>query len=202
MNSPGVHRLYWFLGWTYELTNVITILVCFGLTIHFLVLTVSRVHGTSMLPAYRDNQLLLVDRLSYRFSPVKRGDAVVFFFPTSTDRVFVKRVVGLPGEKVFLRQSDVWINDQPLLIKYRQDDIGVHTDQEYSLGADEYYVLGDAHDLSLDSRIWGGLPRRYIFGKVITLPDRIDVAGLIERAVREAPPTFERFFARFRKTAP
>jgi len=115
--------------------------------------------------------------------PIRRGDIVVFKYPEEPDRDFIKRVVGLPGETVELRNKKVYINGQPL-----EEDRYVHfltpPSNDYqevtsmdvrerfgpvTVPADRYFVMGDNRDNSQDSRYWGFLPRDYVKGKALLI---------------------------------
>ncbi len=127
----------------------------------------------SMLPTLQINDRLIVDKLSYRFNNPQRGDIVVFS-PTATlekqnfHDAFIKRVIGLPGEKVQVKGGRVYINDQPL----RENYIGKEEVPQYEWGPqvvppDSYLVLGDNRNNSYDSHYWGYVPRDKIIGRAV-----------------------------------
>ena len=115
---------------------------------------------------------------------IRRGDIVVFKYPDDPDRDFIKRVIGLPGETIEVREKKVFINDKPLTEWYThflqpaaapsefhevtsidlRERYGPHT-----VPANEYFVMGDNRDNSQDSRYWGTLPRDYIKGKALVI---------------------------------
>ena len=123
----------------------------------------------SMLPTIQLQDRLVVDKISYRFSEVKRGDVVVFHPPSSVDQSgtdWVKRVIGLPGDKVEIRDGKVFINDKELTEPYELQK------PNYSYGPivvaeGSYFVLGDNRNDSLDSHYWGVLQKQNIVGKVL-----------------------------------
>jgi len=121
------------------------------------------VRGSSMEPTLHNGQYLVVSKLSYRFSEPQRGDIVVFVSPNGAGEDYIKRIVGLPGERVEIREGAVWINgyrlDEPYL------NSGIPYTGAWSLGPDEYFVLGDNRANSSDSHAWGPLPRKNIIGK-------------------------------------
>jgi signal peptidase I len=123
----------------------------------------------SMLPTLQINDRLIVDKLSYHFHNPERGDIVVFS-PTDTLKqqnfkdAFIKRVIGLPGDKVEVKGGRVYVNDQPLREKYIEDE------PQYQWGPvvvppDSYLVLGDNRNNSYDSHYWGFVPRDRIIGR-------------------------------------
>lgn len=122
-----------------------------------------QVRGSSMVPALEDGEYLLVGKLSYWFRPPERGDIVVFQPPTNPQEDYIKRIIGLPGETVEIKEGMVWINGIPLEEPYIAHP--VQYGGMWSLGADEYFVLGDNRANSSDSHMWGVLPRRNIVGK-------------------------------------
>jgi len=125
----------------------------------------------SMLPTLQINDYLIIDKLSYKFHKPKRGNVVVFA-PTDalkkqdfTD-AFIKRVIGLPGDNVEVREGLVYINNQPLMEKYIEEK------PEYNYGpvtvpANQYLVLGDNRNSSYDSHNWGFVPRDKIIGRAV-----------------------------------
>jgi signal peptidase I len=124
-----------------------------------------RIEGYSMEPTLHQDQFLIVNKFSYRWlHPPERGDIIVFEYPRAPDRDFIKRVIGLPGEKVEVRQGRVYINDKQLEEPY------IASQPSYSWGPrvvndDEYFVLGDNRNNSSDSHTWGLLPKDNIIGK-------------------------------------
>jgi signal peptidase I len=125
----------------------------------------------SMEPTLQINDRLIIDKLSYDFTAPQRGDMVVFN-PTKTLReqnfhdAFIKRVIGLPGETVEVRNGQVWINGSPLREKY------IEAPPNYQWGpvavpANSYLVLGDNRNNSYDSHYWGFVPRHDIIGKAV-----------------------------------
>lgn len=123
------------------------------------------VEGYSMEPALVNGQRLLVDKVTYRFSSPQRGDIVVFHSPREPGKDLVKRIVGLPGEKVEIRKGQVYINDKLLREDYLRRTGGYSWGPRV-VGPGEYFVLGDNRENSSDSHTWGMLPADRIVGKV------------------------------------
>ncbi len=122
-----------------------------------------QVRGTSMEPTLHNGQYIIVSKLSYRLGDPQRGDIIVFRPPNGAHEDYIKRIIGLPGEKVEIREGAVWING------YRLEEPYITTPTPYTgsweLGPDEYFVLGDNRGGSSDSHSWGPLPRENIVGK-------------------------------------
>ncbi len=150
-----------------------------------------KVEGSSMEPSLHHNQYLLVARFAYfsvdlgpvreflgpvagllpvpdgrvyLFQRPQRGDIVVFRFPNDPSRDFIKRVIGLPGETVEVRNGQVYINGQPLDEPYLRERPS-YTFQPVTVPPGHYFVLGDNRNNSSDSHIWGVVPESNIIGK-------------------------------------
>ena len=123
-----------------------------------------RIEGISMEPNLHDGQYLIVNKLVYYLHPPQRGDIVVFHYPRNPRRDFIKRVIGLPGEKVEIRGEHIFINDKELGEPYAVHK-GNYAWGPQVMGPDEYFVLGDNRNSSSDSHNWGPVPRDDIIGK-------------------------------------
>jgi len=131
------------------------------------------VEGTSMLPQLHDGERLLVNKLVYyriqsvSWGHIERGDIVVFWFPNDPDKSYVKRVIGLPGETVELKNGRVIVNGTELNEDYLDKEYTQSMPPPMTKKVDEhhYFVMGDNRDNSSDSRYWGLVPEKYIYGK-------------------------------------
>ncbi len=125
------------------------------------------VSGDSMDPTFANGQYLIVDELSLRFEPPKRGDVLIFKYPYDQTKDFIKRVIGLPGETVILHNGTVSIKNASGTFSLNEPYISAKTDDEITvtLKPDQYFMMGDNRPESLDSRIWGPLPKNLIIGK-------------------------------------
>ena len=126
------------------------------------------VRGSSMEQNYYQGDYLIVDQLSYRFRNPERGEVVVFYSPESNQRRFIKRIIGLPGETIHLEDGVLYIENGEKRVLDESDYLKEDTPGEFSetLGDNEYFVLGDNREASLDSRSWGTLPGDNIIGRV------------------------------------
>ncbi len=123
-----------------------------------------RIEGYSMEPNFHDGQYLLVSKIDYMLHQPERGDVIIFQAPTNLERDFIKRVIGLPGETIEIREGRVFINGQPLPQNY-QTNAGTYTYGPAKVGEQELFVLGDNRNNSSDSHSWGMLPQKDIIGK-------------------------------------
>lgn len=123
-----------------------------------------RVQMGSMLPTLHENDLIIVNKLNYRFNEPDRGDIVVFHPPNGSNVFYVKRVIGLPGETIEIKNGEILINGIPL----NEDYLNITTPGIYgpvTLNDDEYFVMGDHRNNSLDSREFGPISKKSIVGK-------------------------------------
>ena len=130
------------------------------------------VRGASMEPTYENSEYLVVDEFSYHFRVPQRGEVIVFRFPEDTSKIFIKRIIGLPGEKVEILNNQIHIynKDFPNGFLVKESYIGefnamVTADMAIVLNSDEYFVLGDNRPESSDSRLWGSLKQNLIIGR-------------------------------------
>jgi signal peptidase I len=127
-----------------------------------------KVEGTSMLPELHDQERIFVNKFVYRIDHIERRDIVVFWYPNDPAKSYIKRVIGVPGDTVEIRHGLVYVNggllDEPYL------DTTFVDPRSYSpvfVSPAHYYVLGDHRNQSNDSRLWGLVPEKYIYGKAV-----------------------------------
>jgi signal peptidase I len=127
-----------------------------------------KVEGTSMYPLLSDQERIFINKFVYRFEPIERGDVVVFWYPLDRSKSFIKRVVGLPGETIEIRQGHVYINGEELADQYVPPGyLDGSNSTSHRIPADSYFVMGDHRDSSNDSRVFGSVPRQFIYGKAV-----------------------------------
>lgn len=125
-----------------------------------------QVEGTSMLPVLKNHERIVVNRFVYHVESIQRGDIIVFYYPLDPSESFIKRVVGLPGDWVSIRDGQVFVNGRRLHEPYlRPAYADSATYAPVHVAPNYYYVLGDHRDFSNDSREWGQVARKYIYGK-------------------------------------
>ena len=125
-----------------------------------------RVEGTSMMPRLENHDRLFINKFVYHFEGIDRGDVVVFHYPLDPAKSYIKRVIGLPGDRVQIIRGRVWLNGNPLRepyvpARYRDDDSMAST----VVPPDCYFVMGDHRSISSDSRAFGPVERSLIYGK-------------------------------------
>lgn len=126
------------------------------------IITPIKVNGPSMNNTLYDKDIMLLDEISYRFLSIKRFDIVVVKYG---NELIIKRVIGLPGEKISCSDNKLYINGEILRENY---SIGITSDfSEITISENEYFVLGDNRENSIDSRIIGSIPIKQIKGKAI-----------------------------------
>jgi signal peptidase I len=151
----------------WELLHDLSVAVLFCFFLITFVAQAFRVQGTSMLPLLEDSERIIVNKFVYRFHAIERGDVVVFWYPKDPAVSFIKRVVAVPGDTVELKRGVLYVNgqkveeDKYLLPHYRGEDN--FAPQQVEKGF--YFVLGDHRTSSNDSRSWGEVPEKYIYGK-------------------------------------
>jgi len=156
--------------------NVFTELLKFALVAVIIVVPVRLfiaqpfiVSGASMVPTFENGQYLIVDELTYRFEEPMRGDVIIFKYPKDPTQYFIKRVIGLPNETVRITGGTVSVSKKDgSTIKLEESYVvneGNGGNLTVSLGADEYFVMGDNRPESSDSRLWGVLPKDNIVGR-------------------------------------
>jgi signal peptidase I len=151
------------------------------------------VEGTSMLPQLNDGERLLVNKLVYykiqgvSWGHLERGDIVVFWFPKEPDKSYVKRIIGLPGEMVEVRNGKVFIDGQELNEDYLDIEHNQSLPSFPAKRVEEhyYFVMGDNRDNSSDSRYWGLVPEKYIYGKAFFRYWKPSNMGFLEHGAYE-----------------
>jgi signal peptidase I len=125
----------------------------------------TRVDGFSMEPSLHNGAFVLVNKLSYRLAEPTYGDIIVFYYPRDPEQEFIKRVIGLPGDKVDVLDGKVYINERLLEEPYVAE-IPLYTGS-WNVPQESLLVLGDNRNNSSDSHTWGPLPISYVVGKAI-----------------------------------
>ncbi len=127
------------------------------------------VSGASMEPNFGSGNYLLIDELTYRFRQPERGEVIVFKYPENPSTYYIKRIIGLPGETVTIQKGEVKVasaDGLSIVLTEGYLPIGLMTsgNKNVTLGATEYFMLGDNRNYSFDSRSWGPMDEKYIVG--------------------------------------
>lgn len=122
-----------------------------------------RVDGNSMEPSLHDGDLVVVNRLAYRVGTPSRGDIIVFYFPYDPHKRYIKRLIGLPGDRVSVEAGQLFVNGQALHEPYVAGEAS--RDGQWVVGPSEVFVLGDNRANSSDSSDWGTVPMTEVIGK-------------------------------------
>ena len=129
------------------------------------------VSGDSMFPTFHDGEYLIVDEISYILGKPHRGDVVIFHYPKDPSRYFIKRIVGLPNEKIDIKNGVVTIfnkeNEKGFVLNEPYIDEAFNFTDNYATADNEYFVMGDNRTHSSDSREFGFVPQTNVIGKVI-----------------------------------
>lgn len=155
-----------------EVIKVVVISLAIIIPVRVFVIQPFYVKGASMEPNFYDHEYLIIDEISYRLAEPKRGDIIVFRFPKDVTQYFIKRIVGLPGEQVEIRNGQVYVYnseypDGKVINEnlYLPADTKTYDNRLVQLGSSDYFVLGDNRSYSMDSRSFGPVAFKYIVGR-------------------------------------
>ena len=175
-----VARFFW------ELIKVFLLAMAIIVPIRYFLVQPFFVRGASMEPNFHDGEYLVIDEISYRMREPRRGEVIVFQFPRNPSQYYIKRIVGLPGETVFIDDGHVTIQNEVYIqgvlldeAQYLLDSVRTGGTISLTLGEEEYFVLGDNRSASSDSRSWGVLGREGIVGRAWIRAFPFDSLGLI-----------------------
>lgn len=174
-----------------DIFETLVIALSIFLIVYLFLMQPHQVNGQSMIPNFESGDYVLTDKISYRLGEPQRGDVVVFHAPSSahcpqgTGCDFIKRVVGLPGELVEIKDSQIFVNSKPLGEVYIPDEFQTEAgsftrNKSVSLGDNQYFVAGDNRPHSSDSRVWGPIDKSMIVGKAFFRYWPPETMGVIE----------------------
>jgi len=163
-----------YLAVVWEFLQIIVIAAIIVLPIRYYIFQPFIVKGDSMVPNFHSGDYLIVDQISYRFSNPLRGDVIVFRYPLDGSQKFIKRIIGLPGETIEVKDGKIkitskdknttFILDEKL---YLPDLFSTSGNTKITLKDNEYFVMGDNRQFSYDSRAWGVMPKKNLIGRAI-----------------------------------
>ena len=170
-NNTSKAKEAWSFIW--ETAKLIIISLAIIVPIRYYLVQPFFVKGASMEMNFYDGDYLLIDEITYRFSEPKRGDVIVFRFPDDPSQFYIKRIIGLPGETVEVRNDQVKIYNSDNKTGFALNEYYLSSGQETRgnntevLESGEYFVMGDNRLQSSDSRRWGPLPKKNITGRAL-----------------------------------
>ena len=168
MNSAQLKK---YLGFYMDFLEVTLIIVGVIMISYLFLGQLLEITGESMDPTLLDKEQIVAEKVSLLYSPLKRGDIVIFRHPHQTRRLIVKRIIGLPGERIKITAGKVYINDEVLdeyYVKNLHGTVGgdvIRENVEYKIADDSYVAMGDNREKSTDSREWDGVTRELIIGR-------------------------------------
>ncbi len=159
-----------FFSFVLETIKVVILAAVIVIPIRYFIFQPFFVQGISMEPNFGSGDYLIIDEITYRFRDPQRGEVVVFKYPKNPSQRYIKRIIGLPGEAIEIKEGKIIIIDEAE--SQTLDESGylplgqTSGNIRVSLLENEYFVLGDNRAFSSDSRRWGPLPRENIVGRV------------------------------------
>lgn len=172
-----------------DIVEVVVFSIAIFLFVYLLVLQPHKIKGDSMQPNFPDGEYLITDKLTYRFREPQRGEVIVFEAPGGDGEEFIKRIIGLPNEKVGLKDGKVLINGRLLDESYLAQTLVtggstfLRDGEEVSVPEGHYLVLGDNRPASSDSRTWGFVAKDKITGRAWVVYWPPQSAGFIKKVV-------------------
>jgi signal peptidase I len=160
-----------------DLIETMAISFSIFLVVYLFFLQPHQVNGQSMVPNFQNGEHVLTDKVSYKVREPRRGEIVVFHAPPAahcpegTGCDFIKRIIGIPGDTIEVKENAIWVNGNKLPEPYVPDDFAIlpgnaTKDKSVYLGSDEFFVSGDNRPYSSDSRSWGAITKDEIIGRV------------------------------------
>jgi len=137
-----------------------------------------RIEGQSMEPNFHDGEYLIVNKLAYRLGEYERGDVIVFKYPNDPTKDYIKRVIGLPGDTVEIRNGQLFVNDKQIEEPYDHMP-NVRDEPPTVVDSGHLYVMGDNRPASSDTRSWGQLGQNFVIGQAWLAIWPFDSAGLV-----------------------
>ncbi len=134
----------------------------------------------SMEPTLTEGDRIIVSKIHYRLGIPQRGDIVVFKYPVNPDKDFIKRVIGLSGETLEIRDSKLYINGEFVEQPFLPPGLNYGSYGPVNIPQGHYFVMGDNRNNSEDSRFWGMLPEENIIGKTMLIYWPIDRVRLLQ----------------------
>ncbi len=170
----------------FEILQTLVFAISIFLFVYLLLLQPHKIKGSSMEPNFHDGEYLLTDKISYRLHTPERGDVIVFKAPPDYVDEFIKRIIGIPGDTVSVKNSKVFVNGREIPEAYIPAEYHTYAGRFADEGAvltvpaDEYFVLGDNREHSLDSRNIGFIGKDKITGRAWLIYWPVNKAGIVK----------------------
>lgn len=155
-----------------EFIKILIISLAIVIPIRYFLIQPFYVKGASMEPSFHDYEYLIIDEISFRFRAPQRGEIVVFHSPYNWHDYYIKRIIGLPGERIVIKNGEVYVYNQEFEYGMKLDEtdylsaaVKTPGQVDLKLGDNEFFVLGDNRNSSLDSRSFGAISRNRIVGR-------------------------------------
>lgn len=171
-----------------EFIQTLVIFAVVAIIVYAFIAQPHKVSGSSMFPNLHHGDYLITDKLSYRFNPPQRGQIIVFKNPREESQDYIKRIIGLPGEKVKVQDGHIYVDGKTLKESYLSPEIitnpgaFLQEGQEIAVEKERYLVVGDNRPASSDSREWGFITKEEIIGKAFLRYWPINSTGIISAA--------------------
>jgi len=179
----------YFLTFLWEIFKIVIVSLAIVIPIRYFLIQPFFVKGASMEPNFEDGEYLVIDEISYQFREPQRGEVVVFRFPGNRSQFYIKRIIGLPGETIEIKDQQIMIKNQSnpsgfiLNESSYLQNIPAMGDYKVNLKNDEFFVMGDNRAASYDSRRWGPLPKKDLIGRVLFRAWPASRAAMVETPV-------------------
>ncbi len=164
-----IQKIYTFL---IDIVETLLLAAAVFLVVYVFLFRPFQVNGTSMYPNFTDNEYILTNIIVLNFEQPKKGEVIVFKAPPDPEKDFIKRVIAIPADKIYVKDGSVFLNGEKLdESKYLKSDIKTYggaflkEGQEIEIPQDSYFAMGDNRSYSSDSREWGFVPKKSIIGK-------------------------------------
>jgi signal peptidase I len=175
------------LSFIWEIIKIVVIALVIVIPVRYFLFQPFLVNGQSMEPNFENGDYLIIDEISYRFHEPQRGEVIVFRYPDDPSKRFIKRIIGLPGETIEIKEGKVMVikNDKEILDESQYLPKGLETqrDVKVSIPENKFFVLGDNRAVSFDSRYEWLLPRQNIIGRVYLRLWPFKEIGKIEKPI-------------------
>ncbi len=175
-----------FVRETFEIIKILLISLVIVMPIRYFIVQPFIVRGASMDPTYHDGQYLIIDEVSYAVRSPQRGEVIVFHYPKDPKQFFIKRIIGLPGERVEITKGRVTIfnkenSEGKLLDEFylTPPNHATYPEEDVTLSSTEYFLMGDNRDFSSDSRYWGPMDIKYMVGRTFLRAWPLNSFGLL-----------------------